>query len=99
MILQRANERPEIHRFGYFPDIQISDYLNKKVPNLAVQTNGYGPDMENSVHFGPLHFWFMTGSCPDSKASRSGQDYFLVLKDQAQKPEAEVLHEMLKKKV
>ena len=53
---QRTNERPEIHRFGHFPDIQISGYINKKVPNLAVQTNGYGPDMENSIHFGPLLF-------------------------------------------
>ena len=35
-VSSRTNERPEIYRFGYFPDIQISDYINKKVPYLAV---------------------------------------------------------------
>ena len=53
-LLQRANECLEINRFAHFPDIQISGYINKKVPNLAVQTNRYGTDMKNSVHFGPL---------------------------------------------
>ena len=35
-IMLHINERPEIRRFGYFPDIQISGYIDKKVPNLAV---------------------------------------------------------------